>query len=212
MKSRVRLKATGALLTAAATALFGVAMILAPAAQAAPAPTLTISHSTLHAGQTVTLKGTNFPAAAGSLFITICANPPGATNCDVNLAHVKQLAYAGGGSFTTSYTLAVTKFSSAAGSIDCSKTQCVIGTTNAMNPADQSYNSVAKFTVAAAVTPTPTATKSSSSQTPAATASELPRTGAESSTPLVAGAAGVAVLAGVGLLVVSGYRRRARQH
>ena len=197
MKSRVRLKATGALLTAAATALFGVAIAMAPAALAAATPTLTISDSTLHAGQTVTLKGSNFPAAAASLFITICANPPGATNCDTDLSHVKQLAYAGGGSFTTTYTLAVTKFSSASGAIDCSKTQCVIGTSNAMNPADPSYNSVAKFTVAAAAN---------------ATASELPHTGADSATPLVAGAAGAAVLAGIGLVVVSGYRRRTRQH
>lgn len=215
MRSRVGLRTAGALLTAGATAVFGVAIALAPNALAAPS--LTMSPSTVKAGTTVQLHGSGFPKTAASLFITICGYPPGATNCDMNLAHVKQISYDGSGSLSTSYVIAVTKFSSAAGNIDCSKVQCVVGTTNAMDPKDQSYNAVAKFTVASATkpTPTPTPTKtssSSSSPTPSSTQAELPHTGADSSAPLVAGAAGVAVLAGLGLMVMSGLRRRSRQH
>lgn len=213
MRSRVGLKTAGTLLTVGATALFGAAVVLAPNALAAP--NLSISPTTVKVGTTVTLKGTGYPAAGTSLFITICGNPPGATNCDVNLAHVKQYTYAGGGSFTTSYTIAATKFSTAGGTIDCSKVQCVVGTTNGLNPADQTYNGAAKFTVAAAAKPTPkptpTPSKSSSSPSAEPTSPELPHTGAGSA-PLVAGAAGVAVLAGAALMVVSGYRRRSRQH
>lgn len=214
MRSRVGLKTMGVLLTAGATALLGAAIVLAPNALAAPG--LSMSPTTVKAGTTVTLHGSGYPAAANSsIFITICAYPPGATNCDVNLAHVKQFNYTGGGSFTTSYTLAVTKFSSAAGTIDCSKVQCVVGTANGADPKDQSYSGVAKFTVASAAKPTPKPTKSSTANptsTPSATGPELPHTGADSNTPLVAGAAGAAVLAGIGLIVVSGYRRRSRQH
>jgi LPXTG-motif cell wall-anchored protein len=216
MRSRVGLKTAGALLTAGATVLLGTAIVLAPSALAAPS--LSMSPSTVKAGTTVTLHGSGYPTAGASLFITLCGNPPGATNCDTNLSHVKQFQYAGGGSFTTTYTIAVTKFSTGAGTIDCSKVQCVVGTTNAMNPADQSYNGAAKFTVASAAkptpTPTPTPSKSSSSPSPSVspTGPTLPKTGVDSSTPLVAGAASVALLAGIGLLVASGLRRRSRQH
>ena len=142
MTLRTGLGTTG-LLAAAATALFGLTVAAAPNALAAPK--LTISDSTVSAGQTVTVKGSGFPAKPTSLFVTICANPPGATNCDVDLRHVTQLQYDGSGSFTTKYKVAVTKFSSAAGEIDCAKVQCVIGSTNALAPKDHAYNAVAKF-------------------------------------------------------------------
>ena len=145
MTLRTELGTTG-LLAAAATALFGLTVAAAPNALAAPK--LTISDSTVSAGQTVTVKGSGFPAKPTSLFVTICANPPGAANCDVDLRHVTQLQYDGSGSFTTKYKVAVTKFSSAAGEIDCAKVQCVIGSTNALAPKDHAYNAVAKFSVA----------------------------------------------------------------
>lgn len=217
MTLRTGLGTTG-LLAAAATALFGLTVAAAPNALAAPK--LTISDSTVSAGQTVTVKGSGFPAKPTSLFVTICANPPGATNCDVDLRHVTQLQYDGSGSFTTKYKVAVTKFSSAAGEIDCAKVQCVIGSTNALAPKDHAYNAVAKFSVAGkqpttapSKQPTPTPTASSgattgSSTSPSASAEPvLPHTGGSGMTPLVAAGAGAAVLAGLVLVVASSRRR-----
>lgn len=134
------------------------AALAAPAAQALTAaaplqahkakrPKLKLSDRTLRKGDTVRLRGKRFPKSPTSLYITICGNPPGATNCDVDLRHVKQIAYKGKGKFKTKYTIAVTKFSTASGKINCKKVQCVIGTTNALNPKDHAYNSAAKFTV-----------------------------------------------------------------
>lgn len=116
-------------------------------AHLAKRPKLRLSDKTLRKGDTVRLRGRHFPKSPTSLFITICGNPPGATNCDIDLRHVKQISYKGKGKFKTKYTLAVTKFSTASGKINCKKVQCVIGTTNALNPKDHAYNSTAKFTV-----------------------------------------------------------------
>ena len=165
------------------------------------------------------MKGSGFPAKPTSLFVTICANPPGATNCDVDLRHVTQLQYDGSGNFTTKYKVAVTKFSSAAGEIDCAKVQCVIGSTNALAPKDHAYNAVAKFSVAGKQqttapskqpTPTPsTSATTGSSTSPSASAEPVlrPHPGGWGPTPLVAAGAGAAVLAGLVLVVASSRRR-----
>lgn len=208
----------GAVLAAALATLAGLAIALAPGALAAPR--LALSDTTIHVGQTVTVTGSGFPSKPTSLYITICANPPGATNCDVNLSHVTQVQYDGSGGFRTRYTVAVTRFASAAGSIDCATTQCVIGSTNALDPKDRSYNAVALFTVAAKGSggaPSPKPSKSTpgttGSSTPAAAGngpSTLPRTGATPTTPLVATAGAAAVLAGA--LLLAGATRRRGSH
>ena len=87
-------------------------------------------------GDKVKLTGTRYPKKPTSMFITICGFPPGATNCDVDLRHVKQITYTGTGKFKTKYKIAVTKFATASGKINCKKKQCVVGTTNALNPKD----------------------------------------------------------------------------
>lgn len=112
-----------------------------------PTPTLTLSKSKIKVGDTVTLTGTNFPKTAKSLYVTICGNPPSATNCDMTLANIGQIAYTGTGSFTATYKVNTSKFNSGDGVIDCAKVQCVVGTTNAKSPADRSYNATATFTV-----------------------------------------------------------------
>lgn len=210
------LRTAGAVLVAGALALFGIGIVAAPSALAAP--TLTLSSSSVTAGQTITVKGSGLPKAPTSLYITICANPPGATNCDVDLSHVTQLQYDGSGSFSTKYKIAVTKFASADGQINCANTQCVVGSTNALNPKDRSYNAVGKFSVGGSTTPTKSATPTSTSSTSTASATStpssaptLPKTGGSDSTPLVAAAA-VAALAGGGVLFLIGGARRRRQH
>lgn len=135
--------ATNAVAATAATS----APAAAAKAQKAKKPKLKLSDKTLRKGDTVKLKGKKFPKSPTSLYITICGNPPGAKNCDVDLSHVKQLNYNGSGKFKTTYKIQATKFSTAAGKINCKKQQCVIGTTNALNPKDHAYNSWAKFSV-----------------------------------------------------------------
>lgn len=117
------------------------------AAKLAKKPKLTLSSTRLKVGDKVKLTGTRYPKKPTSMFITICGFPPGATNCDVDLRHVKQITYTGTGKFKTKYKIAVTKFATASGKINCKKKQCVVGTTNALNPKDHAYNGVAKFSV-----------------------------------------------------------------
>ncbi len=66
-------------------------------------PTLTLSKSVVKVGDTVTLTGTSYPKTAKSLYVSICADPPSATNCDMTLANIGQIAYNGSGGFTTTY-------------------------------------------------------------------------------------------------------------
>lgn len=161
-RTRVAALLAGGLVAAAlplaANANAAGAALLGPAAQARPAaapaqahkakhPKLKLSDRTLRKGDTVRLRGKRFPKSPTSLYITICGNPPGAKNCDVDLSHVKQISYKGKGKFRTKYTIAATKFPTASGKINCRKVQCVIGTTNALNPKDHAYNSAAKFKV-----------------------------------------------------------------
>jgi LPXTG-motif cell wall-anchored protein len=192
----------------------------APSAMAA-SPKLTISDTTVTAGQTLTVTGSSFPSKKTSLYIAICQDPPGATNCDQNLSRVVQVDYDGSGSFTTKYKVAVTKFDSASGTIDCAKTQCVVGSTNAYDPKDHSYNATAKFTVASSggssSSPKPTATASDTTQSPSSTkttSSEgtgaLPKTGGDQNVPLIAGGAVAAILAGLVIIVLT--TRRRSQH
>lgn len=112
-----------------------------------PVPTLALSKSVVTVGDVVKLTGTYFPATATTLGVTICGYPPSATNCDMDLHHIGQITYDGSGGFTFNYTIKATSFTSGDGAIDCSKVQCVIGTTNLMAPGDPSYNAVAKFSV-----------------------------------------------------------------
>lgn len=111
-------------------------------------PKMKLSDSTIHKGQTVKVKVKKLPKTPTSLYVAVCGNPPGAMNCDqVDLTHVKQVSYNGSGKLKTSFTVQSTTFQSPGGKINCKKQQCVIGTTNALNPKDHSYNSWAKFTV-----------------------------------------------------------------
>ena len=68
---------------------------------------LSLSKTTIKVGETVTLTGTHYPAAPGTLWVSVCADPPAANNCNMDIpgGAVGQLAYDGSGSFTTTYTL-----------------------------------------------------------------------------------------------------------
>lgn len=114
------------------------------------APVLELSDTWLTPGETVKLKGSHFPSAPTTLYVTICADPPTATNCYMDLPSIGVVTYDGSGSFSASYKLPVTSFTSGSGPIDCTKVQCVIGSTNGNNPADRSYNATAEFSVGAA--------------------------------------------------------------
>lgn len=150
-----------AVLLTAGLALAAVPAVLATTANASPTaapaasahaqlakPKMILSDTTIHKGQKVKVTVKRLPKKATSLYIAVCGNPPGATNCDqVDLTHVKQVAYNGSGKLKTKFKVKATKFMSPGGKINCKRQQCVIGTTNALNPADRSYNSWAKFKV-----------------------------------------------------------------
>ena len=135
--------APGAVATSASSSAANVA-----AAKKAKKPKLTLSSTRLKKGDKITITGTRYPKKPTSIYIAICANPPSATNCDqVDLRHVKQYSYKGTGKFKTKFKIPGTKFMSPGGKINCKKTQCVIGSSNALIPSDRSYNGVAKFSV-----------------------------------------------------------------
>jgi hypothetical protein len=109
-------------------------------------PRLALSKSKVKVGDTVTLVGTKYPKTAKSLYVTICADPPSATNCDMTLANIGQISYDGSGGFTSRYQVKTLRFPTHDGVIACAKVQCVIGTTNALQPKDRSFNATAKIT------------------------------------------------------------------
>jgi hypothetical protein len=122
----------------------------ASSTSAAPnGPTLQLSTSTIYPGQQITVTGSKFPLKATTLYVSVCKNPPSATSCDVTIGDFAIVDYTGTGSFTTTLNVHTT-FKSGDGAIDCSAVACVVGTTNGMNPADQTYNATAPFTVVAA--------------------------------------------------------------
>ncbi|MGH8961653.1 MAG: neocarzinostatin apoprotein domain-containing protein [Jatrophihabitantaceae bacterium] len=181
--------------------------------------TLTLSDNTLRAGQKITVTGAHFPASPTTLYVSICKNPPSATDCDVTIGDFAVVQYDGSGAFSTSLTVH-TSFLSGDGRIDCAGTKCVVGTTNGLNPLDHSYNTTTAFTVGSAHPTSPaTSTAGSSSaagsggamdpSSSAAVAGEgLANTGAHDVPMLVGIALGLLALGLILALAGSPQRRR----
>lgn len=203
----------GALALAAALVVpAGLALTASPAMAA---PQLTISATEVKDGQTVTVKGKGYPSAPTRLFVAICKDPPTATSCDTDLSRVTTVNYDGSGSFTAKYTIN-TKFDlfgPPAETVNCAQVQCVVGSTNAGNPKDTTYNATAKFTVVSGggnsgggnsnpdTEPEPTSGSNGGSGD-----ADLPQTGS-SLTPVLA-LGGAALLLVGGTLVAKNARRR----
>lgn len=134
----------------AALAIGGLAMSAGPAAAVIP-PTLTLSKTTgvVYTGDTITVSGQNYPAST-ALFLTVCDfNDPqimmgkgclqDPTQFPVNIDQVTTDAT---GKFSKSFQVTGSLKLSATDVRDCmsATVSCVVGTTNAMNPADPSAN------------------------------------------------------------------------
>ncbi|MGH8961655.1 MAG: hypothetical protein ACRDWT_10775 [Jatrophihabitantaceae bacterium] len=111
-------------------------------------PAITLSSSTGVDGNTVAVSGSGFPVANTStgaaisqaVNIGLCGFPPTATSCDGNLAHYAPATVSNGQLPSTNVTLhfPFTDFGSAAHTCTAAN-QCIVGTSNATNQADQSF-------------------------------------------------------------------------
>lgn len=187
-------------LTRGGAAVLALFLVVLTASPAAAAPTLTISATTgLTDGQRVDISGSGFEPNLTSIAIGQCVEGyTGPADCNTNGGATFRNADASGN--VAQFTITVkAKF----GAHDCTKVQCVIAGAPLPNATDQATvdanTYIAKISFGGAPTGTPTT---------GSDASDLPKTGAGDSVPvlLLGALALLATGAGVMLLVPAGRR------
>lgn len=115
-------------------------------------------------GMTISVRGNAGRAGAPTLFVAVCEGTPTATNCDQSLqgvggpkAHILQVtpdATTGAWGPVSFYVRQVIVTGNTPGGFDCkAHGTCVIGSTNAMNPKDHTYNVTAPLNFSTAAVP-----------------------------------------------------------
>lgn len=133
----------------------------------APPGGLSISYtpSVVADGTTISVRGNAGKPNAPQLYVAVCETTPTATNCDQSIegfgtpkAHILQVKpnkTTGAWGPVNFFVRQVIVTGDSEGGFDCKKAgTCVIGTTNAFNPKDHTYNVTAPLNFSAAPIPT----------------------------------------------------------
>lgn len=146
---RERATAGAALAAAAGLVITSLVGVVAPAQAAALS--IKASPSAVRDGMTISVSGNAGKAGAPNLFVAVCESTPTAKNCDQSFAgaegpkaHILQVtpnAKTGAWGPVTFFVRQKLVTGNTPGGFDClAKQTCVIGTTNAANPTDRSFN------------------------------------------------------------------------
>ncbi len=125
---------------------------------------ITYSPSVVADGTTISVRGNAGKPNAPRLYVAVCETTPTATNCDQSLedlgtakAHILQVTpdkQTGAWGPVNFYVRQVIVTGDSESGFDCKKAgTCVIGSTNAMNPKDHTYNTTAALRFSAAPVP-----------------------------------------------------------